>query len=95
MNDKVKKAADSCREWYWAFRNKGKGDEQCVRELMDAADVIEALHADLITACTSGNPCLVCSHYKPERNGLEKCELNGWVCSWEWKGKQGWTQSTE
>ena len=41
------RAADSCREWYFAFKNKGKGEEKCVLELLDAADTIEALEAAL------------------------------------------------
>ena len=39
------RAAEICREWYVAFRNKGKGEEKCVLELLDAADTIEALEA--------------------------------------------------
>ena len=41
----AKRAAEICREWYFAFRNKGKGEEKCVLELLDAADTIEALEA--------------------------------------------------
>ena len=41
----AKMAAEICREWYVAFRNKGKGEEKCVLELLDAADTIEALEA--------------------------------------------------
>ena len=41
----AKRAAEICREWYVAFRNKGKGEEKCVLELIDAADTIEALEA--------------------------------------------------
>ena len=41
----AKRAAEICREWYVAFRNKGKGEEKCVLELLDAADTIEALEA--------------------------------------------------
>lgn len=43
----ARRAADSCREWYFAFRNKGKGEEKCVLELLDAADTIKALEAAL------------------------------------------------
>ena len=48
----------------------------------------ERMKADLAVACTQNNPCLVCSHYRPEREGLEKCELNNWVCKWEWRGEK-------
>ena len=41
----AKRAAEICREWYVAFRNKGKGEEKCVLELLDAADTIEAMEA--------------------------------------------------
>ena len=41
----AKRAAEICREWYVAFRNKGMGEEKCVLELLDAADTIEALEA--------------------------------------------------
>lgn len=41
----AKRAAEICREWYVAFRNKGKGEEKCVLELLDVADTIEALKA--------------------------------------------------
>ena len=41
----AKRAAEICRECYVAFRNKGKGEEKCVLELLDAADTIEALEA--------------------------------------------------
>ena len=41
----AKRAAEICREWYVTFRNKGKGEEKCVLELLDAADTIEALGA--------------------------------------------------
>lgn len=47
-----------------------------------------ALEADLSLACTSNNPCLVCGHFRPERDGLQKCELNEWICNWEWRGEQ-------
>ena len=47
-----------------------------------------ALKADMQAACEGNNPCMVCGHFKPERYGHEKCELNGWHCSWEWKGVQ-------
>lgn len=41
----AKRAAEICREWYFAFRNMGKGEEKCVLELLDVADTIEALEA--------------------------------------------------
>ena len=41
----AKRAAEICREWYVAFRNKGKGEEKCVLELLDVVDTIEALEA--------------------------------------------------
>ena len=47
----------------------------------------DALLADLKLVCTQNNPCLVCSHYCPERNGMQKCELNDWVCNWGWRGE--------
>ena len=46
------------------------------------------LEADLAIACKSNNPCLVCGHYRPDQNGYQKCELNEWVCKWEWRGAQ-------
>ena len=42
----AKRAAEICREWFVAFRNKGNGEEKCVLELLDAADTIEALEAE-------------------------------------------------
>lgn len=53
----------------------------------------QALFCDLHITCTENNPCLVCGHYKPERQGMEKCELNGWKCAWEWRGMQNETIS--
>lgn len=41
----AKRAAEICREWYFAFRIMGNGEEKCVLELLDAADTIEALEA--------------------------------------------------
>ena len=41
----AKRAAEICREWYFAYRIIGRGEEKCVRELRDAADTIEALEA--------------------------------------------------
>ena len=35
------------REWYQAFKNFGKGDEPTVQELLEAADLIESLTAEL------------------------------------------------
>ena len=46
----------------------------------------QALFCDLHIACTENNPCLVCGHFRPDQNGLQKCELNEWVCKWEWRG---------
>lgn len=47
----------------------------------------KALEADLTLACVENNPCLVCGHFRPDQNGFQKCELNEWVCKWEWRGK--------
>ena len=48
----------------------------------------DAAVEDLTLACTSGNPCLVCGHYRPDMQGMQKCELNEWVCKWTWRGAQ-------
>ena len=42
-------AAFRLREWYQAFKNFGKGDELTVKELLEAADVIDSMAADLDT----------------------------------------------
>lgn len=39
------RAAEICREWYVAFSCMGKRKEECVLELLDVADTIEALEA--------------------------------------------------
>lgn len=56
-------------------------------------DIIKSHEEDLNLVCRTINPCLVCGHYKPERQGMEKCELNGWKCAWEWRGMQNETIS--
>ena len=48
----------------------------------------DALLADLKLVCTKNNPCLVCGHFRPEREDYEKCELKEWVCEWEWRGEK-------
>lgn len=47
----------------------------------------KALEADLALVCNTLNPCLVCGHYRPEREDYEKCELKEWTCSWIWRGE--------
>jgi len=44
-----KEAALRLREWYQAFKNFGKGNEPTVKELLEAADLIESMAADLDT----------------------------------------------
>ena len=44
-----KEAALRLREWYQAFKNFGKGNEKAVKELLEAADLIESLATDLDT----------------------------------------------
>ena len=42
-----KEAAFRLREWHEAFKQFGKGNEKAVKELLEAADLIEALTAEL------------------------------------------------
>lgn len=57
MTDKARKCMESCREWYQAFSNSGKGNERSVKELLTTADLIESLCAEL-------------EQVKQERDGL-------------------------
>lgn len=47
MNEEAKRCAESCREWYQAFSNFGKGNERSVKDLLAVADLIESLSAQL------------------------------------------------
>ena len=49
-----------------------------------------ALLADLHAVCAGKfvDICCICGHYRPERQGEQKCELNGLICSWVWRGVQ-------
>ena len=76
----AKRAAEICREWYFAFRNKGKGEEKCVLELLDAADTIEALeelHAKWISVeerlPNVGEKVMVCG----VKNGMQVGTFRG------------------
>ena len=44
-----KEAAFRLRVWYQAFKDFGKGNESRVKELLEAADLIESMSADLDT----------------------------------------------
>lgn len=48
----------------------------------------KALEADLALVCNIPNPCLVCGHYRPDREDYEKCELKEWTCNWVWRGEK-------
>ena len=45
MENKVNNAVECCRQWYWAFRHMGKGNEKSVQGLLEAAALIETLAA--------------------------------------------------
>ena len=47
MTDEVKRCVESCREWYVAFSSFGKSNESSVKELLDTADMIESISAEL------------------------------------------------
>lgn len=47
MTEKAKFCVESCRDWYQAFVNCGKGEERSVKELLTTADLIESLSAQL------------------------------------------------
>lgn len=47
MNEEARKCVESCREWYQAFSNFGKGEERSVKELLAVANIIESLSAQL------------------------------------------------
>lgn len=47
MTDEAKRCAETCREWYQAFANFNRGDEQSVKDLLAVADLIESLSAEL------------------------------------------------
>jgi len=57
VRNDVKRCVESCREWYQAFSNMGKGNEPSVKELLTTADLIESLAAEL-------------EQVKQERDGL-------------------------
>lgn len=50
----------------------------------------DALLADLHAVCAGKfvDICSICGHYRPERQGEQKCELNGLICSWVWRGME-------
>ena len=54
----------------------------------DAFAMRDALLTDLNLACGGKfvDICCVCGHYRPDREGELKCELNGLICSWVWRG---------
>lgn len=47
MTKEARMCVESCREWYQAFSNFGKGEERSVKELLAVANIIESLSAQL------------------------------------------------
>lgn len=94
MTDEAKRCVESCREWYQAFSNMGKGNEPSVKELLTTADLIKSLAAELervkqecdglsimLTSATSA-----AETYKRERDAairqmLEADKNNPFACS--------------
>lgn len=50
----------------------------------------DALFADLHAVCAGKfvDICCICGHYQPDKEGELKCELNGLICRWVWRGVQ-------
>lgn len=79
MTDEAKRCVESCREWYQAFSNMGKGNEPSVKELLTTANLIESLCAELeqvkrerdaaVDDITESAPCFACKNFR--RNGGE------------------------
>lgn len=47
MTDEAKRCVETCREWYQAFTNFGRGDERSVKDLLAVGNMIESLAAEL------------------------------------------------
>ena len=91
MTDEAKRCVESCREWYQAFSNKGKGNEPSVKELLTTADLIESLAAELEQVKRERDAavedirkaawccCHVCKHYyQPDPNTrIHSCKKYG------------------
>lgn len=58
--------------------------------IKDALAQRNALLADLHAVCAGKfvDICCICGHYQPDKEGELKCELNGLICSWVWRGVQ-------
>lgn len=87
----AKDAAAICREWYWAFRNMGKGEEKYVLELLDAADTIEQLERERDAAIEDlrySSECGTCGHYGLQGDNCQKCRNNAMHPHWKWRGVQ-------
>lgn len=50
----------------------------------------DAAIADLHAVCAGKfvDICCICGHHRPDKEGELKCELNGLICSWVWRGVQ-------
>ena len=69
-------AAIRLREWYQAFKNFGKGNERTVKELLEAANLIESLAAELEDMTTRYKIADGCAKKKGEMNEKLYAELS-------------------
>ena len=86
MTDEAKRCVETCREWYQAFTNFGRGDERSVKDLLAVGNMIESLAAELeqvkrerdaaVKDIYSMKACALCKHYP---NG-EQCETYFLIC---------------
>lgn len=90
MTEEAKFCVESCRGWYQAFANHGKGEERSVKELLTTADLIESLSEQLDAAVRDMGMtahCDICAHH---RNNGGNC-IGVSMCGqrrprWQWRG---------
>ena len=101
MTDKAKRCAQDCREWYVAFCKMGKGDEKCVKDFLEIADLIETLSAELeqvkrerdaalddmdnIVMTLDGLACEWCGAKSPDDCGECRTRNEGFVWRGVWR----------
>lgn len=92
MNEEVRKCVEICREWYQAFSKFGKGEESSVKELLEVANLIESLSAQLDAAVRDMGMtahCDICGHHRKNGGdciGFSECGQHR--PRWKWRGAE-------
>ena len=79
---------DGCGNNSEDYKGCRKTHEHFFDMVKDAFAQRDAMFADLNHVCSGKfvDICCICGHYQPDREGELKCELNGLICSWVWRG---------